>query len=139
MLDAGDEVTGFNLGLPAVLHLIVTGETQQLPGLGEEAHVEIEIADAQFKVLDAAVVAFEFRAPGGGEMIELPLGEFVKGGLVVFEGEEIVGPGLVDDQRRFFWACRASPVMTALTRQAETSSAMSCWLTGSSQSAFSPV
>jgi hypothetical protein len=35
-------------------------------------------------------------------MVELSTGNPVQGGLVVFEGEKIIGTGLMEDQRRFF-------------------------------------
>lgn len=129
---------GFLLGFAAALLLIVAGEAGDLPRSGEEAGVEIVGGDAQFAVFDATVAALDFRGPGRGEVIELLLGLRVKGGLVVFEGEVKVGPGGGDDQRRFFWVSRASPVTTALARTGA-ACLRSRWLTGSSQSFFSPL
>ncbi|MFV1990924.1 MAG: arylamine N-acetyltransferase [Acidimicrobiales bacterium] len=39
-------------------------------------------------------------------------------------GEEVVSPGLVDDQRSFFWVFKASAVMTALARTGAVSSSV---------------
>lgn len=138
LLNTEDEVPGFLFGLASDLWLIVTGEAHELPGSGEERRVEVEGSDSQFAVFDAPVIALGLRGPGGGKMIQPLLGEGVEGGLVVFEGEVEVCPGGGDDQRRFFWALRASPVITALTRMGAACS-RSCWLTGSSQSSFAPL
>jgi hypothetical protein len=137
-LNAQDEVAGFLFGLAAVLGLIVTGDTYHLPRSREEAGVEVEPSDAQLAVFDAAMGGFYGRRPGGGEVIESFLGECVQGGLVVFKGEVKVGPGGGDGERRFFWQLWASPVMTAWVRTAAVC-LRSRWLTGSSQSFFSPL
>jgi len=97
LLDTGDEVAGFNRGLAAVLHLAVTGEAAHLPGLGKETHVKVELADAQFAMFKAPVIAFDLRTPGRGKMVELLTGNPVQGGLVVFEGEKVIGTGLLED------------------------------------------
>lgn len=131
-------MAGFLFGLSATFLLIVAGEARNLPRSGEEAGVEIEGSDAQFTVFDPAVGALGVRGPGGGKVVELLSGLRVKGGLVVFEGEVEVGPGGGDDQCRFFWVSRASPVMTALARTGA-ACLRSLWLTGSSQSFFSPL
>ena len=82
------------------------------------------------------MVGLDVRGPAwGGEVVELLLREAVKGRLVVLEGEVEVGPDAGDDQRRFFWAWRASPVTTALMRTGAACSRI-VWLTGNSQSFF---
>lgn len=137
-LKAEDEVAGFLFRFAAALLLIVAGEAGDLPRSGEEAAVEIEGGDTQFAVFDATVGGLDLRGPGGGKVIELLLGQRVEGGLVVFEGEVEVGSGGGDDQCRFFWVSRASPVTIALARTGA-ACLRSVWLTGSSQSFFSPL
>ena len=66
----GDEVASFDFGLAADLDLPMPSETANLPGVGKEAHVEIEGRDAQFPVFDATVGAFGFGSPANGEVIE---------------------------------------------------------------------
>jgi len=102
LLDTGDEVAGFNRGLAAVLYPAVTGEAAHLPGMRQETHVKVELADTQFTMFEAPVNAFDLRTPNRGKMIKLLTGDPVQGGLVVFEGEKVIGTGLMDDQRRFF-------------------------------------
>ena len=102
LLDTGDEMAGFHRGLAAVLHLAVTGEAAHLPGAGEETHGKVELANTQFTMFEAPMIAFDLRTPDRGKMVELLTGNPVQGGLVVFEGEEIIGTGLMEDQRRFF-------------------------------------
>ena len=102
LLDTCDEVAGFNRGLATVLHLAVTGEAAHLPCLGKETHVKVELANTQFTMFEAPMIAFDLRTPGRGKMVELLTGNPVQGGLVVFEGEKVIGTGLMDDQRRFF-------------------------------------
>jgi len=58
-LDTGDEVTGFGLGLPAILGSVNAGATQHLAGVGKGADVRIEGRDAQVALFDAPVAAFE--------------------------------------------------------------------------------
>jgi hypothetical protein len=137
-LKAEDEVAGFLFGFAAELLLMVAGEAGDLPRSGEEAAVRIKGGDAQFAVFDASVGALGVRDPGGGKVVEFLSGLRVEGGLVVFEGEVKIGPGGGDDQCRFFWVSRASPVTTALART-EAACLRSVWLTGSSQSFFSPL
>jgi hypothetical protein len=59
LLNTGDEVARFNRGHATVLHLAVTGEAAHLPGLGKEAHVKVELTDAQFAMFEAPVIAFD--------------------------------------------------------------------------------
>jgi len=86
-------VPGLLPGLAAALFLMVAGEADDLPRAGEEAGVEIEGGDAEFSVFDAPVGTLDVRGPGGVEVVELLLGQRVKGGLVVLEGEIEVGSG----------------------------------------------
>ena len=116
LLNAEDEVAGFLFELAAALRLVEAGDACQLPRSGKEAGVEVEARNAQLAVLDATVAGFKVRGPDGGKVVEFLLREGVEGGLVVFEGEEVVGSGAGDGQCRFFWQLRASPVMTALVR-----------------------
>jgi hypothetical protein len=137
-LNAEDEVAGFLFCLAAALRLVVAGEACQLPRSGKKGVVEVEGGDPQLAVFDAAVAGLGGGGPSGGKRVELLLREGVEGGLVVLEGEIEVGPGAGDGQRGFFWQLRASPVMTALTRTGA-ACLRSIWLTGSSQSLFSPL
>jgi hypothetical protein len=73
-----------------------------LPGLGKETHVKVELADAQFAMFKAAMIALDLRTPDRGKMVELLTCNPVQGGLVVFEGQKVIGTGLIEDQRRFF-------------------------------------
>lgn len=97
LFDTGDEVAGFNLGLAAVFHLAVTGEAAHLPGLGEEAHIKVELADAQFAMFEAPMIALDLRTPDRGKMVEFLPGNPVQSGLIVFEGEKVIRTGLLED------------------------------------------
>lgn len=59
LLDTGDEVARFNRGHATVFHLAVTGEAAHLPGAGEETHVKVELANTQFTMFEAPMIAFD--------------------------------------------------------------------------------
>jgi hypothetical protein len=123
------EVTG------ALLLAVVPGDAHQLPRSGEQGDIKIPFADAQFAPFNAPVAGLDPGCPRGGTRVKLVSGNLTQGGLVVLEGEEDIRPGGGGDQGRFFWQCRASPVMTAWGRTSAASSSRA-WAAGRSQSSF---
>lgn len=139
LAQGGDEVPGLALEVAAlVLATPIAGAGDQLPRPGEERGGQIETTDAQFAVFDATMVALQLRGPVRRTPVELFAGDPVEGRLVVLEGEQGVAARGDDDQRRFFWPCRASPLTTALGSTSATSR-RSFWATGISQSSFLPL
>ena len=82
--------------------------------------------------------------PGFGAVVVKAVGqealrEPVEGGLVVLEGQQIVGAVADDYERRFFWQFRASLVTRAPSSWPAASLSRRRWATGSSQSPFLPL
>ena len=141
-LKAGDEDPGLAFKLFTAGFIPLAGHGEDLARSGKAADLFVKGHDAEQAAFTASVPFFPSTGPvwlGAFEPGEFGKGELVKGGLVVFEPEEVVRSQDQQDDCRFFWQWRASAVTTAPLSWEAASLARRCWATGSSQSAFLPL